>query len=110
MPPTASITAESSTRHFEVFLKSISRVKTLGEARRLRSDIDREYRLAKVEYEKQLAQEKNLAPEEVELRRARKYVKRLSRAKLEVESRIDVLSKSAGKVCVCRDHLLSGWR
>jgi len=96
LPPMTSITASSSTRQFESFLKSIPKVKTLGEARRLRADIDREQRMAKTALEKHLhAESKDV---ESQAKKARKYVKRLERARLEVDARISALSRSPGKV------------
>jgi sorting nexin-25 len=99
LPTPTSITAQSSTRQFEAFLRSIPKVKTLGEARRLRADVDREYRLAKTELDGTSSLDRADHDAEKDVKRTKKYLKRLDRARLEVDARITVLSRSPGKVC-----------
>ncbi|ORX36019.1 PXA domain-domain-containing protein [Kockovaella imperatae] len=84
-----SITATSSTRQFEAFLRSIPKVRTLGEARHLRVDIEREQRAAKSALDEAI--ESN---DELRSKIAKKYLKRLERARLEVDNRITALSGS----------------
>ena len=98
MSQTTSITAASTTRQFEAFIRSIPKVKTLGEARRLRADIEREQRLAKVGLESERRDQHDKTAE-VSLKRAKRYSKRLERARLEIDARIATLSNMNGKVC-----------
>jgi hypothetical protein len=44
LPPASSISIHSSSKHFDSFMKSINKLKSLGEARRLRADVERELR------------------------------------------------------------------
>jgi sorting nexin-25 len=70
----------------------------LGEARRLRADVDREQRMAKTALDQRLQADQVEKDADLHIKRARKYVKRLERARLEVDARITVLSRSPGKV------------
>lgn len=88
-----SITATSSTRQFEAFLRSIPKVRTLGEARHLRADIEREQRIAKSALDEAVE-----LGNEARIKFARKYVKRLERARLEADHRITALHGSAATV------------
>ncbi|KAK4686234.1 sorting nexin-25, partial [Tremellales sp. Uapishka_1] len=77
MAPASSISAHSSTKQIDAFLRSIPKLKTLGDARRLKADVDRELRVAKI-------------GEDDKTRR--RYVDRLEKAKREIDIRIMVLS------------------
>lgn len=71
-------------------MKSINKLKSLGEARRLRADVERELRnisLVSVD-----------PSNEVEVRSKRKYEQRLDRARLHIDERIAVLSGESRKV------------
>lgn len=89
----ASISADSTTKQFDTFLKSIPRLKTLGEARRLRADVEREQRAAGATLAKEVA-----IGDDERIKRGRKYVKRLESARGEIDARILVLSKQQGGV------------
>jgi sorting nexin-25 len=71
-------------------MKSTNKLKSLGEARRLRADVDRELRnigLVTVD-----------STNELENRNKRKYEQRLERARLHIDERIAVLSGESRKV------------
>ena len=87
------MSSASSTKQFEVFLRSISKVKTIGEARRLRSDIERESRIAKLALDEAFTHNAGGKKGEIQLKRAKTYAKRLDRARLEVEYRINALAQ-----------------
>jgi len=81
-------------------MKSINKLKSLGEARRLRADVERELRnigLVTVD-----------PSNESEMRSKRKYQQRLERARLHIDERIAVLSGEHRKVSQLRiSRLLS---
>ena len=90
LPPASSISIHSSSRHFDSFMKSINKLKSLGEARRLRADVERELRnIALVAVDQS---------NESEARSKRKYEQRLERARLHIDERISVLSGLSQKV------------
>jgi sorting nexin-25 len=90
LPPASSISIHSSSKHFDQFLRSISKLKALGEARRLRADVERELRnILMVDVE---------PTNEKETRSKRKYVQRLERARSSIDERILVLSGENSKV------------
>lgn len=71
-------------------MKSINKLKSLGEARRLRADVERELRnigLVTVD-----------PSNESEIRSKRKYEQRLERARSHIDERIAVLSGASRKV------------
>jgi sorting nexin-25 len=71
-------------------MKSINKLKSLGEARRLRADVERELRnigLVTVD-----------PSNESEIRNKRKYEQRLERARSHIDERIAVLSGESRKV------------
>jgi len=71
-------------------MKSINKLKSLGEARRLRADVERELRnigLVTVD-----------PSNESEIRSKRKYEQRLERARSHIDERIAVLSGESRKV------------
>ena len=71
-------------------MKSINKLKSLGEARRLRADVERELRNIGLV---------NVKPSnESEVRSKRKYQQRLERAKAHIDDRIVVLSGQSRKV------------
>ncbi|KIR43650.1 hypothetical protein I307_00311 [Cryptococcus deuterogattii 99/473] len=97
---TPSIDANSSSSQFDFFLKSIRKLWTLGEARRLKADVERELRSAKLTlYEENkeanelglIHQSSDKGPSK-DIRKAQKYVERLKRAKSAIDSRIVELS------------------
>lgn len=90
LPPASSISINSSSKHFDLFLRSISKIKALGEARRLRADVDRELR----NVSSLVIDNTN----EKDTRTKRKYVERLKRAKFHIDERISVLSGETSKV------------
>jgi len=90
LPPASSISIHSSSRHFDSFMKSINKLKSLGEARRLRADVERELRnigLVTVD-----------PSNDSEVRSKRKYEQRLDRARAHIDERIAVLSGESRKV------------
>lgn len=97
-PPsvTTSISVNSSTQHFDAFISSISRIRTIGEARRMKVDIERESRNAKMLLEKEESNAEGSKDSERSMKRAKRYVGRLERARNQVDAKIDVLAK---KVC-----------
>ncbi|KAK8866014.1 hypothetical protein IAR55_001165 [Kwoniella newhampshirensis] len=95
---TTSISSDSSTRQFDTFLKSIGKLKTLGDARRLRADVERELRSAKLAHAEESRKGRVGKDAERRLRRVRRYVERLERAKGDIDVRIGVLSGQQGKV------------
>ena len=99
-PSTSTISAASSTRQFDTFIRSISRLKTLGEARRLRADVEREQRGATAALDDEVRRAGEGKEAETRLRTARRYAKRLERAKLEIDARIAVLLQQQGRVSV----------
>ncbi|KAI9635186.1 PXA domain-containing protein [Dioszegia hungarica] len=104
-PATAFISAESSTQHFDAFIRSISRLKTLGEARRFRADLDRETRVAQAALNDEELKESGGKEGERVLKRAKKYVQRLGRASAQVDARIGVLSGLSANPEVLRSPL-----
>ncbi|ORY33714.1 PXA domain-domain-containing protein [Naematelia encephala] len=92
MPPASSISAASSSRQFDAFIKSITKLKTLGEARRLRADVEREQRAAKVTLETEEASHSRGQERDLQLKRAHKHVARLAKARIEIDKRIAILS------------------
>lgn len=90
LPPASSISIHSSSKHFDQFLRSISKVKALGEARRLRADVERELRSISV-----VAANHS---DEKAVKMRRKYVERLERAKSHIDERILVLRGENSKV------------
>ncbi|BEI83708.1 hypothetical protein CcaverHIS002_0403120 [Cutaneotrichosporon cavernicola] len=86
---TTSITAHSATKEFEEFMRSLPKLRTLGDARRLRADVDRELRSARAA--------QKLAGSEMDKdgRRAVRYVHRLERARWQIDRRIAQLSGKA---------------
>ncbi|WVF70538.1 hypothetical protein IAT40_005329 [Kwoniella sp. CBS 6097] len=94
---TSSISATSSSKQFDNFLRSISKLKTLGDARRLRADVERELRSAKLA----LAEETRSGGSDKDggkhFRRAEKYVHRLEKAKIEIDARIASFAGHHGK-------------
>nr|ODO02731.1 hypothetical protein L204_01470 [Cryptococcus depauperatus CBS 7855] len=95
-----SINANSSSNQFDVFLRSIRKLKRLGEARRLKADVERELRSAKLVLAKESRLSGTKEPES--LKRARKYVERLEKAKGDIDLRIITLS--GGKTPLAHDH------
>lgn len=91
MQAAALISANSSSKQFDAFVKSIGKLRTLGEARRLRADIERELRLAKLSV---AAGDADHEPAE-KFARLHKYIRRLERAKGQVDRRIAELSQTA---------------
>ncbi|WWC58463.1 uncharacterized protein I303_101005 [Kwoniella dejecticola CBS 10117] len=91
-PSSTSISANSSSKQFDAFLKSISKLKTLGDARRLRADVERELRTAKLVLADEVRREENGKDGNKILRRAQKYVQRLERAKVDIDHRVGLLS------------------
>nr|XP_019014818.1 uncharacterized protein I206_00904 [Kwoniella pini CBS 10737]OCF53599.1 hypothetical protein I206_00904 [Kwoniella pini CBS 10737] len=96
-PSSTSVSSNSSSKQFDNFLKSIGKLKTLGEARRLRADVERELRNAKLA----LADEVRLGESDKDgdkrLRKAQKYVQRLDRAKVDIDLRVATLSGQPNK-------------
>lgn len=88
---TTSITQHSTTKQFEEFMRSIPKLRTLGEARRLRADVDRELRSARAA--------QKIAPNGMDKvgRRAVRYVHRLERAWWQIDRRIVSLSGKTTK-------------
>lgn len=98
LPSSATITPMSSTRDVEAFLKSIPKVKTLGEARRLRVDIERAQRQAQSDMDKEVSMEDGAKVTESDLRRSKKFLKRMERARLEIDAKIRSFTGSGAKV------------
>lgn len=90
---TASITVQSTTKQFDEFMRSIPKLKTLGEARRLRADVDRELRTARGALKR--AAGENEERREKAIRRAERYIHRLERARTHIDRRIVALSGGA---------------
>ncbi|KLT41918.1 hypothetical protein CC85DRAFT_292390 [Cutaneotrichosporon oleaginosum] len=84
-----SITAHSTTKDFEAFMRSLPKLRTLGEARRLRADVDRELRAARA------AEQMTVNDMDKDRRRAVRYVHRLERARWQIDRRIAQLSGKA---------------
>lgn len=82
--PATSISVHSSSKHFDAFLKSITKVKTLGEARRLKADVEREMRNIHSSDGGQMT--------EHDRRRRVKYMQRLERAKDHIDDRVAALT------------------
>ncbi|WRT64244.1 uncharacterized protein IL334_001175 [Kwoniella shivajii] len=97
-PSSTSISAESSSKQFDNFLRSIGKLKSLGDARRLRADVERELRSAKLVLAEETRQERSVKEGDKRFRRAEKYVRRLERAKSDIDARIAVLSGQPGKI------------
>lgn len=95
-----SIDANSSSSQFDVFLKSIRKLWTLGEARRLKADVERELRSARLAVYEENKELDNAWPTHQPVdkapskgaRKSQKYVERLIRAKSAIDSRIVELS------------------
>jgi sorting nexin-25 len=94
----SSINAESSTRQFDAFIRSISKLRTLGEARRLRADVEREQRFTNTALEKDYMASSDSKDLDTRIKSARRYIKRLDRAKVEIDTRIAVLTRQQGTV------------
>jgi sorting nexin-25 len=90
LPPASSISIHSSSKHFDQFLRSISKVKALGEARRLRADVERELR--------NVSSVATDQTNDKDVKTKGKYVERLERAKSHIDERILVLSGEPSKV------------
>ncbi|WVQ85251.1 hypothetical protein IAT38_007416 [Cryptococcus sp. DSM 104549] len=104
-----SISADSSSSQFDVFLRSIRKLKTLGEARRLRADVERELRSAKLVHADESRKGGEGGKEdEKRLRRAKKYVERLERARVDIDARISALSGGQSKPTNAGDKSPSG--
>ncbi|WVQ70915.1 hypothetical protein IAR50_000440 [Cryptococcus sp. DSM 104548] len=93
----ASINANSTSSQFDVFLRSIRKLKSLGEARRLRADVERELRSAKLAFaedSRNMAIGDGSSGKGIEkgTRRNRKYVERLEKARMDIDTRIDMLA------------------
>ncbi|RXK40287.1 hypothetical protein M231_02401 [Tremella mesenterica] len=87
---TSSISINSTSQQFDVFIRSIAKVKSLGEARRLRADIERESRHAK---SMQMDSERSEGVrDDKQVKRLIKFVQRLERARISVDARIQVLT------------------
>ncbi|WVQ97384.1 hypothetical protein IAU59_004496 [Kwoniella sp. CBS 9459] len=93
----SSISATSSSKQFDTFLRSISKLKTLGDARRLRADVERELRSARLALAEESRMGRTGKEGEKSLRRAGKYVHRLEKAKIEIDARIASFSGQHGK-------------
>ena len=78
------ISVHSSSKQFDTFIRSIAKVKTLGEARRLRADVDRELRNS-------TGVNPDYGDEKEKATRV-KYMQRLERAKRHIDNRIATLS------------------
>ncbi|WVQ62101.1 uncharacterized protein L199_000239 [Kwoniella botswanensis] len=96
-PSSTSISSESSSKQFDTFLRSIGKLKTLADARRLRSDVERELRSAKLALADELRQGQNSKEGDRKLKKAEKYVQRLERAKIDIDRKIEVLSGQPAK-------------
>ena len=70
----------------------------MGEARRLRADVERELRGAKTSLEGQIKRPIVGRDAELNLKRATKYIQRLDRAKLEIDATIAALTTQQGQV------------
>ncbi|GFZ43633.1 hypothetical protein JCM24511_01353 [Saitozyma sp. JCM 24511] len=92
LPPASSISASSSTQQFDAFIRSVSKLKTLGEARRLRADVERELRAAKLAGADEKVKAETGKDAERRLRRAKKYEGRLEKARSHIDARIGLLS------------------
>ncbi|WVR05972.1 hypothetical protein IAU60_003000 [Kwoniella sp. DSM 27419] len=91
------ISVESSSKHIEKFLKSIGKLGSLGEARRLRADVERELRSAKLAAVEKHSNKDTLKDAEKDTHRVDKYVGRLERARVAIDARIAMLSGRPGK-------------
>ncbi|KAJ9103276.1 hypothetical protein QFC21_002699 [Naganishia friedmannii] len=84
----ATISANTSPRTFDAFLNSINKVGNLAEAKRLRSDIDREIRTLRSSDHRPVTEQ--------ERKREEAHLKRLERARGKIDKRIERISgKSA---------------
>lgn len=91
--PVQPISVQSTPRQFEDFMRSITKLRTLGEARRLRSDIDREYRHARAAFRAASKRSKeDGADNEKAIRHIDRYLHRLERARGAIDHRIEKLS------------------
>lgn len=84
IPIGATISAHTSPRTFDAFLSSINKVGNLAEAKRLRSDIDREIHTLRSSDHHPVTDE--------ERKREEAHLKRLEKARRRVEKRIERLS------------------
>ncbi|EJT47861.1 hypothetical protein A1Q1_03238 [Trichosporon asahii var. asahii CBS 2479] len=92
-PPVQPISVQSTPRQFEDFMRSITKLRTLGEARRLRSDIDREYRHARAAFRAASQRSKeDGADNDKAIRHIDRYLHRLERARGAIDHRIEKLS------------------
>ncbi|KAJ9119074.1 hypothetical protein QFC22_003565 [Naganishia vaughanmartiniae] len=83
-PIETTISAHTSPRTFDAFLNSINKVGNLAEAKRLRSDIDREIRTLRSSDHPPVTDE--------ERRREEAHLKRLERARRRIDKRIERIS------------------
>lgn len=86
----STITVHSTTKQFDEFMRSIPKLKTLGEARRLRADLNRELRSARAA--QKIAATITDAQGDQALRRADRNIRRLERARTHIDRRIVALS------------------
>lgn len=84
VPPASSISVHSSTKHFDAFIRSIPKLKTLGEARRLKADVERELR--------SIVATGSSDGSERDTQRRERYVRRLEKAKGLIDDRIAALA------------------
>ncbi|WWC86349.1 uncharacterized protein L201_001222 [Kwoniella dendrophila CBS 6074] len=96
-PSSKSISSKSSSKQFDNFIRSIAKLRTLGDARRLRADVERELRSAKLALSEELRAGHAGKEGDKKLKRAQKYVERLDRAKIDIDQRISILSGQPGK-------------
>lgn len=82
--PPATISISTTPVEFDAFMRSMSRVKALGNARHHRADIDREIRRA--------TDLKRHATDAVEARRLHDHIERLLKARHVIETRIAYLA------------------
>lgn len=81
------ITIHSTIKQFDDFMRSIPKLKSLGDARRLRSDVERELRSAR-------SNSVHGGDRERAARRVQRYIHRLERARGQIDRRIAALSGS----------------
>jgi sorting nexin-25 len=87
----SSITVHSTSKQFDEFMRSIPKLKTLGDARRLRSDVERESRSARAGLDKARNNSNNQSTQDA-ARKLVRYVDRLERARTYIDRRIATLS------------------
>ncbi|KAL7424773.1 tRNA (guanine-N(7)-)-methyltransferase (tRNA(m7G46)-methyltransferase) [Cryptotrichosporon argae] len=93
--PPASISVHSSTRQFDDFMRSIPKLRTLGEARRLRADVERELRSTAAERKGLTAEVARDKQHEARARRVERYYHRLEKARSSIDARIASLAGSS---------------